>query len=219
MKLTLIAVCSAILISCNSEVKNPESTKSDSSEAGTTTLAAEPKAEEWVPVDSATAMKAMMESGTPGKEQALLAKANGNWQAEITMWDSPEATPSKFKGLVTNKMVMGGRYQVSNFKGNMMGMPFEGTSTTGYDNARKLWVSTWVDNMSTGIMNMEGTSDDASKTVTYTGKMICPANGKMCEIKQVMKTIDDKTEIMEMYGPDMKTGKQFKNMEMKLTKG
>lgn len=217
MKLTLIAVCSAILISCNSEVNNPESTKADSS--GTTTLASEPKAEEWVAVDSATAMKAMMEAGTPGKEQAALAKANGNWKAEVTMWESPEATPMKSKASVTNKMIMGGRYQVSTFKGDMMGMPFEGTSTIGYDNARKLWVSSWVDNMSTGIMNMEGTSDDANKTVTYTGKWICPANGKMCEMKQVIKTIDDKTEIMEMYGPDLKTGKQYKSMEMKLTKG
>ena len=57
-----------------------------------------------------------------------------------------------------------------------------------------------------------------AKTITFTGKMLCPANGKMCEMKQVYKFVDDKTQVMEMYGPDMKTGKQFKNMEMKLTR-
>ena len=33
---------------------------------------------------------------------------------------------------------MGGRYQQSTFKGDFGGMPFEGTSTTGYDNAKKV---------------------------------------------------------------------------------
>lgn len=215
MKLLLIAICGAFLISCNNQVKNAESTNADSS--GTAT-ANSPDAEEWIPVDSATAMRTMIEAGTPGKEQAMLAQSDGNWKAEITMWESPEAAPMKANGSITNKMIMGGRYQQTSFKGDMMGMPFEGSSTTGYDNARKVWVSTWVDNMSTGIMNMEGTWDEATKSVTYTGKMLCPGNGKMCEIKQVMKKIDDKTEIMEMYGPDMKTGKSYKNMEMKLTK-
>jgi hypothetical protein len=37
-------------------------------------------------------------------------------------------------------------------------------------------------------------------------------------MKEVMKKIDDKTEVMEMYGPDMATGKQYKSMEMKMTK-
>jgi hypothetical protein len=217
---TAIAICIAFLTSCNNSETKTESASVDSTKSGTTeSSTADAKSEEWIPVDSATAMKSMMEAGTPGKEQAMLAKDNGTWKAEVTMWESPEAAPMKSTGSLTNKMIMGGRYQLTTFKGDMMGMPFEGTSTTGYDNARKVWVSSWVDNMSTGIMNMEGTWDEATQTATYTGKMLCPANGKMCEMKQVMKKIDDKTEIMEMYGPDMKTGKQYKNMEMKMIKG
>lgn len=34
-------------------------------------------------------------------------------------------------------MIFGGRYQLSNYKGNFMGMPFEGMSIMGYDNAKK----------------------------------------------------------------------------------
>ena len=220
MKSTLVLLCAATLIACNNEVKNEKETNPDSTTAmATNTSPADAKSDAWVPVDSATAMKSMMEAGTPGKEQEMLAKSNGNWKAEVTMWETPESAPMKYNGMVSNKMIMGGRYQQSSFKGKMMGMPFEGSGTTGYDNARKVWVSTWVDNMSTGIMNMEGTWDEGSKSITYKGEMLCPANGKMCEIKQVMKTIDDKTEVMEMYGPDMKTGKQYKNMEMRLTKG
>jgi hypothetical protein len=100
----------------------------------------------------------------------------------------------------------------------MMGMPFEGLGTTAYDNARKVWTSTWVDNMSTAILTMEGKWDDATKSMTSTGKMLCPANGKWCEMKEVLTMVDDNTQLMEMWGPDMKTGKLFKNMEMKLTR-
>ena len=215
-RITITIFAASLLFACNNPETKEIGSTPDSSASTTTTTDA--KSEEWVPVDSATAMKTMMEVGTPGSEQAILAKANGTWKAEITMWMSPEAEPMKSTGTMTNKMIMGGRYQVSTFKGDMMGAPFEGTSTTGYDKARKVWTSSWVDNMSTGIMNMDGTWDEASKTTTYTGKMLCPGNGQMSEMKQVMKMVDDKTQVMEMYGPDMKTGKQYKSMELKLKK-
>ncbi len=215
MKKITLAICAVtLLFACKSDTK--DTAKSDSA---TATLTAAAQSDEWVPVDSATAMKTMMEAGTPGQEQAMLAKSNGTWKAETTMWMAPDAPPMVSKGVVTNKMIMGGRYQLMTFKSDMMGAPFEGIGTTGYDNARKVWTSSWVDNMSTGIMNMDGTWDEATKSIISTGKMICPANGKMCEMKQVLKMIDDNTQLMEMYGPDMKTGKQYKNMEIKLTRG
>jgi len=213
--ITITIFAASLLFACN----NPETKEIGSTpDSSASTMTTDTKSEEWIPVDSATAMKTMMEVGTPGSEQAMLAKANGTWKVETTMWMSPDAEPMKSTGTMTNKMILGGRYQVSTFKGNMMGAPFEGTSTTGYDKARKVWTTTWVDNMSTGIMNMDGAWDDASKTATYTGKMLCPGNGQMCEMKQVTKMVDDNTQIMEMYGPDMKTGKQYKSMEMKLKK-
>lgn len=218
MKSIFTALCAAfVLVACNNETKDAQATN-DTAAASTTTAASSKTSEEWVPVDSATAMQTMIAAGTPGPEHAMLAKENGLWNAEVTMWNAPGEQPMTSKGTMTNKMIMGGRYQQSTFKGDMMGMPFEGLSTVGYDNASKKWVSTWVDNMSTMIMTLEGKWDEASKSAVYTGQMLCPANGKMCEIKQVMKPIDDKTTILEMYGPDLKTGKQYKNMEMKLTK-
>lgn len=48
--------------------------------------------------------------------------------------------------------------------------------------------------------------------------MICPANGKECEMREVYKIIDDNTQVMDIYGPDMKTGKEFKSMEIKFTR-
>jgi hypothetical protein len=213
-KLTISFCMAAILLACNNDTKKEAA---DTKVAGVSTEAT-PKADEWVPVDDSTAMKAMMEAGTPGPEHAMLAKWAGNWKAETKMWMAPDAKPETSTAQVTNKMLMGGRYQQSNWKGEMMGGPFEGTSTTAYDKAKKKWVSTWIDSWSTGMMQMEGDWDEANKTITYTGQMLCPANGKMCEMKEKFTIVDDNTQTMEMWGPDMKTGKMFKNMEMKLTR-
>ena len=46
----------------------------------------------------------------------------------------------------------------------MMGMPFQGMSTMAYDNGKKTFMSTWIDNMGTGILETEGTYDAGTKT-------------------------------------------------------
>ena len=217
MKRIIFVFCTAsLLFACNANENagtNTETSKSDS-----TNVDAKTTSDDWIPVDSATAMKTMMEVGTPGQQHSMLAKADGKWNAETTMWMSPGAAPVTAKSVAVNKMLYGGRYQQTIFKGDFMGMPYEGSSITGYDNGKKVFFTTWMDNMSTMIMNMEGTLDEPSKTISFKGKMLCPANGKECEMREVYKMVDDNTHVMEMYGPDMQTGKEYKNMEIKFTR-
>ena len=97
-----------------------------------------------------------------------------------------------------------------------MGKPLEGLRIMGYDNARKAFVSSWQDNMSTGTINMEGQYDPASKTITMKGINETPAFGKI-ELRQIYRMTDDKTQIVEMFGTE--PGKpEEKYWEMKLTK-
>jgi hypothetical protein len=81
-----------------------------------------------------------------------------------------------------------------------------------YDNAKKVFISTWIDNMGTGIMTMEGTYDSTSKTMTMKGKMVDPTTGKDCDVREVMTFVDDNTQKMEMYCT--MHGKEMKTMEM-----
>jgi hypothetical protein len=129
---------------------------------------------------------------------------------------TPGATPTSSTGTTENKMVLGGRYQESIHKGNMEGMPFEGHSLLGYDNAKKIFQNTWVDNMGTGIMLMEGKWDEATKSITLTGKSYDPMSGKDMEMRQVYKIVDDDHHTLEMYTPA--AGKEFKNMEIRYTR-
>jgi len=217
MKRITLTICAAafLLASCDNDKKTEEPIKGD---ATVSSGDSKPKEEPWVAVDSATAMKNWMDYATPGEPHKMLAKSNGTWTGDVTIWMAPDAPPATSTMTMVNKMVMDGRYQVSEAKGNMMGMPFNGMSTAGYDNHKKVYVSTWIDNMGTGIMKMEGPWDEANKSMTLTGTMIDPSTGRECEMKEVYKMTDDNNQVMEMYGPDPKTGKQFKTMEIKLTR-
>lgn len=162
-------------------------------------------------------MKAWMDYMTPGDIHKMLAKSDGDWDADMTMWMAANTPPTKTTGTCTNKMILGGRYQESKYAANMNGMPFEGIGTTAYDNALKKFVSTWIDNMGTGIMVMEGSWDNASKSLTTKGKTIDPTTGKEVTIREVFKIVDDNTQILEMYTIPT-GGKEYKNMEIKLTR-
>lgn len=174
---------------------------------------------EWKPVDSATAMKSWMEYATPGEMHKMLAKSDGTWTGETTMWMENGAKPMMSKSEATNKMMYGGRYQITNHKGDFMGMPFEGMSIVGYDNSKKKFVSTWIDNMGTGMMHSEGDWNASTKSVEFKGKMTDPSRpGKDCDFREVFTFVDDNTQKLEMYGPDSKTGKEYKTMEIKYTR-
>ncbi|PIF43839.1 uncharacterized protein DUF1579 [Chryseobacterium sp. 52] len=173
----------------------------------------------WKPVDSATAMKAWMEYATPGEMHKTLAAYDGNWTGATTMWMENGGKPMTSQSECTNKMIFGGRYQHSTYKGNFMGMPFEGMSIMGYDNAKKKFVSTWIDNMGTGIMHGEGDWNPAKKSIEFKGTMSDPARpGHDCDFREVYTFTDANNHMMEMYGPDSKTGNEYKTMEIKFTK-
>lgn len=215
MKHTTIAICLVAIFfaACNNEAKTDGGADSSkvTSDAKTD--------EKWQPVDSATAQKAWMEYATPGAMQKMMADWCGDWNGEGSMWMAPDAAAITASSTMSTKMIFDGRYQEGTYEGNMMGMPFQGKMTMGYDNAKKEFVSSWIDNMGTGILNTSGTWDDASKTLTLQGEQSDPTRpGKTCHFRETLKIVDNNTQIMSMYGPDMKTGKEFKTMEIKLTR-
>jgi|SRR5690606_10423394 len=162
-------------------------------------------------------MKAWMDYMTPGDIHNEIAKWDGEWAEEMTMWMAPDAPPQKYDLTCVNEMVLGGRYQTSVHKGNFGGMDFEGRSTLAYDNIKKKLISTWIDNMGTGLMVMEGTWDPKTKTANFKGMSMDPMSGKEVQMREVFTIVDDKTQKMEMYmtGPD---GKEYKSMEILLKK-
>ena len=175
----------------------------------------------FTPAYSQTDKKAAEEKAwndymTPGAAHQMLAKSDGEWNEELTMWMEPDAEPVKSTATAVNKMIMGGRYQHATHTGKVMGMPFEGMGITGYDNAKKIYISTWIDNMGTGVMYSEGKWNDKNKTVDYIGTALDPVSGKELKIRQIFKKVDANTETLEMF--TTRDGKEFKSMEIKMTR-
>ena len=132
------------------------------------------------------------------------------------MWMAPGTTPTKSTGSAQNEMILGDRYLKQTFKGDFMGMAMEGYSMTGFDNGKKQFVSTWIDNMGTGMMITEGKWNPAKKVIEMWGKQTDPMTGKDCKVRETLSFLPDGSQFMEMWMEQ--NGKEFKTMEIRFTK-
>src|SRR5437667_3775394 len=171
-------------------------------------------------------MKQMMEMSKLNENHKLLVDMNGNWNYTIKFWMNPDpnAPPQQSKGTATRKSIMGGRYSVMDVTGKMQ-MPgedgklkdvqFKGMGIEGYDNVKKKFVASWIDNMGTGVQFSEGTYDPAIKTFTYTSEIeMMP--GMKTPVREVVKATDNDHMILEWY--ENRGGQEKKTMEINYTR-
>ena len=208
-------LCAGLLASCSDANKESADTTTKTDSVATASAPAE--AAPAPPMDSAAMMKAWETYMTPGDMHKMMASWDGTWSGEVTMWMEPGAPPTKSTSVAQNKMIFGGRYQQATHKGNFNGMPFEGNSLLGYDNAKKVFVNNWIDNMGTGMMQLEGTWDEASKTINFKGECVDPMNGKNMGVRETFTVNDENHQTMAMYMTPA-GGKEFQSMEIKATR-
>lgn len=162
--------------------------------------------------DSAAMMQAWMNFMTPGEHHKRLAKEVGTWDVEISSWMDPAQPPTKSKAKYVVSMTMNNLFQVGSLTGNIMGMPFTGQSLAGYDNAKKMYVLTWIDNLSSGMVNMTGSYNEKEKSMNFSGTQTDPLTGNNVNIREEIKYHSGDHYTMTMYGPGM-DGKEMKMME------
>ncbi len=162
-------------------------------------------------------MDAMMKAATPGENHKLLASINGTFAFVNKYWMDPAAPPSESTGTATRTSILGGRYVEGIYKGVMGGMPFEGNGVDAYDNVTKQFVSSWIDNMGTGLTVLTGKYNAATKTITYAGDMADMMNpGKTYKVRQLVRIESPDRFVMEWY--ETRTGKEAKTMEIVYTR-
>ena len=166
--------------------------------------------------NDAAMMEAMMKAGTPGEPHKKLDQFIGTWDTKLTMWMAPGAPPMSSSGVTENKWTFGNRYMEANFKGNFMGMPFEGRGFTGYDNVKKQYWGTWMDNMSTAMMLSTGWMPDG-KTFMFSGSMVDPMTAKDSRVEEKLTVADADHHMMEMWGP-AQDGTMYKMMEIQYSR-
>ena len=150
-----------------------------------------------------------------GPEHKMLAKLAGNWNAKVKMMDpSGSGEAHESKGTMKRAVILGGRYLKEDFTGSFLGTKFQGMGLVGFDTQKKKFVNTWIDTMSTGFANSEGTFDEASKTLTSHGEEVMM--GKKMKTRDVLKFVSEDEQHMEMYRS--MDGKEFKVMELTFTR-
>ena len=165
--------------------------------------------------DEKAMMEAWMKAASPNDNHKALSPMVGTFNVKMRSWMAPGAPPMESTGVSENSWALGGRYVHMSYKGDFMGMPFEGIGYTGYDNVKGHYSGYWIDNMGTSAMTSTGKRDGNS--MTFVGTSPDPMTGKDSTItEKVVITSDDK-HTMEMWadGPD---GKPFKMMEIEYTR-
>ena len=164
-------------------------------------------------------MQACALASTPGKNHEVLAKSVGTWTGKSTMWMFPGSEPMNSECSVAISSLMDGRYTKVEWTGDMPGMgPFKGFGINGYDNSAGKFVSTWIDSMSTGIMYGTGELSADGKTLTWKFTFTCPVTKKPAVMRQIETTNADGTKTLDMFGPEPKSGQEFKMMHIELAK-
>ena len=167
-------------------------------------------------MDPRTMMETYQKLATPGEPHKQLASLAGSWATKTKSWMEPDKPPMESTGTCEYKVLLDGRYVQQECTGEMMGHPFTGLGTHGYDNLSKKYVTTWIDSMGTGIFFMEGTAGADGKTITLKGSHPDPFEGVMHH-RAIWKFVDADTQIFEMYGGHGH-GKEMKVMEMTYTR-
>jgi hypothetical protein len=115
-------------------------------------------------VSSAINAQEEPEFPVPEKEHQWLKQFVGQWDSESEAKMSPDQPPMKCTGTMSSRM-LGGFWLVAELTGEMPGMTVTAIQTIGYDPAKKKYVGTWVDSVTTYMWKYEGTVDDSGKTL------------------------------------------------------
>lgn len=130
---------------------------------------AAPGAEPAKPTPKAQ-MLAMPEG--PPAELKKLAQLVGNWNSTVHVYASPMAPESESSGKSTYGWAFGGMHLEGKHQMKMMGKPFDGRSTWGYDTQKKQYQMIWTDTMMPSAFVYYGTFPTDNTVSLFTTYMI-----------------------------------------------
>lgn len=158
---------------------------------------------------------AQAESRMMGPMHHLLIQWSGHWREEIKLWATPNSKePMISPAIRDGRIAAEGRFLTSMTVGQIGTTPYEAQSVLGFDNAKKVFVKTWFDNLGTSILVLEGTYDEKNNLVDFVGYTTDPITRKPVKVHQIMRIIDPNTQILEVF-VELKEGKETKSMEIR----
>lgn len=150
------------------------------------------------------------------RQHKLLARQVGVWDAQLDYLDFNTGKPARSKGVSTRQQPLGPLWLVDRFQAQMMGMPFKGMGTTGYDPQKKKMVGTWIDSMTPSLMVIEGNWDEQGKVLTMSGTGV-GQDGEPAKTTLVTTVRSDDEHVFEMFS-QLPNGEDVKLMTITYTR-
>ena len=161
-------------------------------------------------------MAAYKKAGAVTENHRILDAFTGEWTTTSKMWMDPAAPAMESTGTASAKPIFDGRFVQAEHRGIMMGENYVGIATTGYDNLKQKYVSTYIENGATAITFAEGTYDRGTKTFTFSGQMDDPQGGAKIPFRFTERLVDKDKIAFEWY--ETREGKEAKGMELTYTR-
>ncbi len=134
----------------------------------------------------------------PTPNHTRMMESVGIWDVKAKHFMEPGKPPMETTAVETITAV-GGFWTVSRYESNIMGAPFVGQATMGYDPEKKVHVSTWVDSMSPMMMRFEGNYDAAGKVITMKAKGPSMMGPGTADWRSVMEHQDKNHLLFKMF--------------------
>jgi len=151
-----------------------------------------------------------MATPQPTEMHRWLATHHGTWDCKV------EGSMGSSEATWVSEAGPGGLWNLGTFKGEMMGMPFEGREFQGYDPQSQRFTSVWIDSWTMTPMVLEGSYDAAAKRMVLQGETPGP-DGQPVPMTHITSYPGPDTMVFTMHapGPD---GQQAELMKITYTR-
>lgn len=137
-------------------------------------------------------------------EHAWLQRFVGQWNSEIEILTAPGKPPLRSRGVERCRM-LGPAWLLCEARN--LDMPFECQLTLGFDPARRAYVGTWIDSMSTFLWHYSGSKDASGRTLTLETEGPLPFRPDvMTKVRDVTEFVSDRQRVYTSLLQDARGG-------------
>jgi hypothetical protein len=143
-------------------------------------------------------MAEYMKMAQPSEEHKLLESMVGKWELKGKYWEKPGAEPAFVTGKSFNKMVLGGRFLMSEWEQGEGEMQGHGFNIMGFDRRFNRYTLVGFDTWGTYYVTAAGTWDESTNTITMSGEDYDPLGKVTQKYDFIFRFVDDDTHIVEL---------------------
>jgi len=132
----------------------------------------------------------------PTAEHRMLKDHAGTWKIACKFFMEPGQPPMEVAATETIEMV-GELWTLSKYSCDMMGVPFVGRATLGYEPHAKRFVSTWIDSMSPALFVLMG--QQKGDTLHMEGEAWSCMTNTVLKHRTTEKHINKNERLFEMF--------------------